>query len=80
MATRRVLVFDDDSEFLSFLQGSLGVYDFEIRQMDLLPDSFLTLKTLNPDIVFISADFSDKQGYTLCSKTRRAMGKKVFIV
>ena len=79
MATRRVLVLDDDSEFLSVLQGSLGVYDFEIQSMDPIPDSIRTLKILNPDVIFISADLPDKIGYTLCGKTRTAMGKKVFI-
>ncbi|MEJ2158679.1 MAG: response regulator, partial [Desulfobacteraceae bacterium] len=80
MARRHALVFDDDSAFLSLLQSSLGAYDFEVAPLDPGPENIQTLKAIDPELVFISADLPDRAGYTLCSKTRKAVGKKIFIV
>ncbi len=80
MATRRVLVFDNDRAFLDLLQNSLGQYGFEVQVAPSGHDDIHMLKVLNPEAVFIAVEAPGKAGYTVCSKVRKAVGKKIPIV
>ena len=80
MASRRVLVFDDDSAFLSLLRNSLAVYGVEVEVANSQPDDIQKLKILNPEAVFIAVDTPEKLGYTLCSKAKKAVGSKIPII
>lgn len=48
MASRRVLVFDDDSDFLTLLKSTLGEYGFEIQAVDPRSDDIHRVKELKP--------------------------------
>ena len=80
MDRRHILIFDDDSDFLVLVKCSLESYRFEIQQEDPGPDNIQTLKELNPEIIFISADFPDKAGFTLFNKVKKSTSKKSLIV
>ncbi|MCW4019784.1 MAG: response regulator, partial [Candidatus Bathyarchaeota archaeon] len=80
MATRRILVFDNDEAFLALLQSSLGAYGFEVQMAAPVSDDIHTIKVLNPTAVFMAVDAPDKLGYKLCSKAKKAVGKKVPII
>jgi CheY-like chemotaxis protein len=80
MATRRVLVFDDDSAFIDLLRRSLAGYRLEIRSVAPGPDNIQALKVLAPELVLISADLPGNAGYGLCSAIRKALGSGIFIV
>jgi hypothetical protein len=80
MATRRVLVFDDDSAFIDLLRRSLAGYRLEIRSVAPGPDNIQALKVLAPELVLISADLPGNAGYGLCSAIRKTLGSGIFIV
>ncbi|MEE8551815.1 MAG: response regulator [Desulfobacterales bacterium] len=80
MASRRVLVFDDDSDFLTLLKSTLGEYGFEIQAADPKSDDIHRVKELKPEAIFIAADDPDKQGYALCTKFKKTVGKKIPII
>ena len=80
MATRRVLVFDNDRAFLDLLQNSLDQYGFEVQVAAPGSDDIHMLKVLNPEAIFIAVEAPGKAGYTVCSKVRKAVGKKIPIV
>jgi len=80
MASRRVLVFDDDSAFLTLLKSSLGEYGFEIQAADPRSDDIHRVKELKPEAIFIAADDPDKLGYALCTKFKKTLGKKIPII
>ena len=80
MASRRVLVFDDDSDFLTLLKSTLGEYGFEIQAVDPRSDDIHRVKELKPEAIFIAADDPNKLGYALCTKLKKTVGKKIPII
>jgi len=80
MATRRALVFDNDSAFFTLIKSSLGAYGFEVQVADPRPDNIQKIKVLKPEVAFIAVDAPDKVGYTLCSKAKKAVGSRIPIV
>jgi CheY-like chemotaxis protein len=80
MASRRVLVFDDDSDFLTLLKSTLGEYGFEIQAVDPRSDDIHRVKELKPEAIFIAADDPKKLGYALCTKLKKSVGKKIPII
>ena len=80
MASRRVLVFDDDSDFLTLLKSTLGEYGFEIQAVDPSSDDIHRVKELKPEAIFIAADDPNKLGYALCTKFKKTVGKKIPII
>ena len=44
MATRRALVFDNDSAFFTLIKSSLGAYGFEVQVADPRPDNIQKVK------------------------------------
>jgi len=80
MASRRVLVFDNDIAFLTLLKSSLGAYGFEVQVADPRSSDIHRVKALKPDAIFIAVDSPDKFGYTLCTKVRKTVGKKIPII
>jgi CheY-like chemotaxis protein len=80
MAARRISVFDNDSAFADLLQNTLGLYGIEVRRDEMGTDDFQAFKAAPPDVVFISADWPDNAGYTLCSTIRKTLGNSISIV
>ena len=80
MASRRVLVFDDDSDFLTLLKSTLGEYGFEIQAEDPSSVDIHRVKELEPEAIFIAADDPGKLGYELCTKFKKTVGKKIPII
>ncbi len=80
MASRRVLVFDNDIAFLTLLKSSLGAYGFEVQVADPRSNDIHRVKALKPNAIFIAVDSPDKFGYTLYTKVRKAVGNKIPII
>jgi CheY-like chemotaxis protein len=80
MASRRVLVFDADSDFLTLLKSTLGEYGFEIQAVDPMSYDIHRVKELKPEAIFIAADDPGKLGYELCTKFKKTVGKKIPII
>lgn len=77
MASRRVLVFDNDIAFLNLLKSSLGAYGFEVQVADPRSNDIQKVKALKPIAIFIAVDSPDKFGYKLNTKVRKAVGNKI---
>ncbi len=77
MASRRVLVFDNDIAFLNLIKSSLGAYGFEVQVADPRSNDIQKVKALKPNAIFIAVDSPDKFGYKLNTKVRKAVGNKI---
>jgi len=81
MASRRVLVFDNDIAFITLLKSSLGAYGVEVQGADPRSSDIINrVKALKPNAIFIAVDSPDKFGYTLKTKVRKAVGNKIPII
>ncbi|MCP4660018.1 MAG: response regulator, partial [bacterium] len=74
MAPRRVLVFDNDRDFLTLLHSSLAGYGFEIQVLEPAVDQVHRIKEVTPEVLFIAVDLPDKVGYTLCTRAKKIVG------
>ena len=80
MAKRRVLVIDNDNEFLDMVRNILTPYGFEIQLAESDDDSVRMIKALRPDAVFISIEISKKSRLALCSKAKKAVGSQIPVI
>ncbi len=80
MADRRVLILDNDSDFLELVRGSLAPYGFEVQMVEAESEGIQRIKALKPDAVFVAAESSEKAGLALCSKAKKVAGSKIPVI
>lgn len=80
MATRQILVFDNDRAFIALLQNVLGEHGFVVHAEAPHVENIRLITGLKPEAIFIAADAADKIGYTLCNKARKLVGNKTPII
>ena len=66
MATRNLLLIDNDFSFYGELSQQLSPYGFEVHQADLTEESLNLIAELGAELVVMSVELPDKAGFTLC--------------
>ena len=79
MATRKILLIDDDLSFYGELSQQLAQYGFEVHQAELSEDSLEEAPQIDAEIVVIAVDLPEKVGFAICHKAKKTLSIPVVL-
>src|SRR5262249_61400751 len=80
MAERRVLLIDNDKHFHDLLSRALGRYGVAVHPVEDGSDGLNQVPKLDPEVIFIAVDLPAKVGFSIMSKAKKGVAKKIPVV
>ena len=72
----KILIIDDDKEFLEEIQELLTLTGYQIHVSSDGENALSLVRTLKPDIIFLDLKMSPKSGFQVADELRNALGMK----
>ena len=80
MTDRRVMVMDNNNDFIEIIRNALMPYGYEAQLVEAGENGIHIVKSLRPDAVFVVAEQSDKSRLALCSKAKKVAGSQIPVI
>jgi len=70
MSTKRIMVVDDDKEFLEEIQETLALSGYDVKAVNDASEAFSTAIKTNPDLILLDLKMKGMTGFEVANKLR----------